>query len=164
MAVHSSILAWKSPWREEPGGLQSMGLQRIRHDWMTNTLLSVNRSVIPSSRASQVGLVVKNLPANAGDTRDSGWIPRSGRSPWSRKWQSTPIFLPGKSHGQRSLVGYSLWGRKELDTTEWLSIHVRHHQRYSRKHKAGEIIQSLYELCFLDSYSGNTLMCNVAVV
>ena len=38
--------------------------------------------------------------------------------PWRRKWQSTPVLLPGKSHGQRSLVGYSPWGRKESDTTE----------------------------------------------
>ena len=37
MATHSSILAWRIPWTEEPGGLQSMGLQRVRHDWMTNT-------------------------------------------------------------------------------------------------------------------------------
>ena len=37
---------------------------------------------------------------------------------WSRKWQPTPEFLPGKFHGQRSLVGYSPWGHKELDTTE----------------------------------------------
>ena len=36
----------------------------------------------------------------------------------SRRWQPTPVFLPGKSHGQRSLVGYRLWGRKELDRTE----------------------------------------------
>ena len=39
---------------------------------------------------------------------------------WRRKWQPTPVFLPGKSHGQRSLVGYSPWGCKELDTTERL--------------------------------------------
>ena len=38
--------------------------------------------------------------------------------PWSRKWQPTPIFLPGKFHGQRSLVGYSPWGPKESDATE----------------------------------------------
>ena len=37
MATHSSILAWRIPWTEEPGGLQSMGLQRVRHDWVTNT-------------------------------------------------------------------------------------------------------------------------------
>ena len=42
---------------------------------------------------------------------------------WRRKWQATPIFLPGKSHGQRSLVGCSPWGRKESDTTEWLHFH-----------------------------------------
>ena len=38
--------------------------------------------------------------------------------PWRREWLLTPIYLPGESHGQRSLAGYSLWGRKELDTTE----------------------------------------------
>jgi len=43
-----------------------------------------------------------------------------GKIPWRRKWQSTPVLLPGKSHGQRSLVGYSPWCRKESDTTEWL--------------------------------------------
>ena len=41
--------------------------------------------------------------------------------PWRRKWQPTPLFLPGESHGQRSLVGYGPWGCKELDTTEWLT-------------------------------------------
>ena len=49
------------------------------------------------------------------------WI---GKIPWRRKWQPTPIFLPGESHGQRSLVGYSPWGHKELDTTERLSTHA----------------------------------------
>ena len=46
-----------------------------------------------------------------------GFDPWVGKIPWRRKWQSTPVLLPGKSHGQRSLVGYSPWGRKELDTT-----------------------------------------------
>ena len=46
------------------------------------------------------------------------------KMPWRRKWQSTPVFLPGKSHGQRSLAVYSPRGRKESDTTEWLSTHV----------------------------------------
>ena len=41
--------------------------------------------------------------------------------PWGRKWQPTPVFLPEKSHGQRSLAGYSSWGCKESDTIEWLS-------------------------------------------
>ena len=41
--------------------------------------------------------------------------------PWRRKWQATPVFLPGKSHGQRSLAGYGPWVHKELDTTEQLN-------------------------------------------
>ena len=59
---------------------------------------------------SQVVLVVKNLPANAGDIRDAVSIPGLGRLPWRRTQQPTPVFLPGESHGQRSLVGYSPWG------------------------------------------------------
>ena len=51
------------------------------------------------------GLEVKNLPANSGD---SGLIPGLGRSPWRKKWQSTPVFLPEKSQGQRSLMGYTV--------------------------------------------------------
>ena len=69
-------------------------------------------------RASQVALVVKNPPANAGVRRDTGSIPGLGRFPWRGAWQPTPVFLPGKSHGQRSLVGYSPQGHKELDVTE----------------------------------------------
>ena len=68
-------------------------------------------------RASQVALVVKNPPANAGDVRDTGLIPGSGRSPGGGAWQPTPIFLPGESPGQRSLAGYSLQGHKESDMT-----------------------------------------------
>ena len=64
------------------------------------------------------GSVVKNLPASAGDARDLGLIPGSGRSLGERKWQPAPIFLPGKSHRQRSLVGYSPKGCKELDMAE----------------------------------------------
>ena len=44
---------------------------------------------------------------------------------WRRKWQPTPVFLPGKSHGWRTLVGYSPWGRKELDKTEQLHFHFQ---------------------------------------
>ena len=58
------------------------------------------------------GSVVKNLPANAGDTGDRGSTLGSKRFPWSRKWLLTPVFLPRKSRGQRSLAGYSLWGPK----------------------------------------------------
>ena len=65
-------------------------------------------------------LVVKNSFANAGDIRDASSIPGWGRYPWRRAWQPTPVFLPGESHRQRSLAGYSLWGRKESDTTKQL--------------------------------------------
>ena len=57
--------------------------------------------------ASQVAFVVKNPPANAGDMRDRAFDPFIGKIPWRRKWQPTPVFLPGKAHGQRSLAGYS---------------------------------------------------------
>ena len=63
-------------------------------------------------------LVVENPPDRAVDIKDTSSIPGSGRFPWRRKWQSTPVLLPGESHGQRSPVGYSSWGRKGSDTTE----------------------------------------------
>ena len=62
--------------------------------------------------------MVKNPPASAGDIRDAHSVPGSGRFPWRRAWQSTPVLLPEESHGQRSLAGYSPWGHKKLDTTE----------------------------------------------
>ena len=68
-----------------------------------------------------MALVVKNLPANAGDTRDSGAITGSGRSPVEGNAQPTPVFLPGEFHGQRSLVGHSPWGPKESNKTKQLS-------------------------------------------
>ena len=52
------------------------------------------------------GSVVKNLPASSGDRFDS-WM---GKIPWRRKWQPTPVFLPGEFHGQKRLAGYSPWG------------------------------------------------------
>ena len=58
--------------------------------------------------------MVKNRPAMQ-ETWFSPWV---GKIPWSRKWQPTPVFLPGKFHGQKSLAGYSPWGRRESDTTE----------------------------------------------
>ena len=64
----------------------------------------------------KVALGIKNPPANAGDIGDTGSNP--GNTPWRRKWQPTPVFFPGESHGQRSLVGYSPQGHKESDTSE----------------------------------------------
>ena len=66
--------------------------------------------------------MVKNLPA-MWETQCEPWV---GKIPWrKRTWQATPVFLPGESHGQRSLMGYRPWGRKELDMTERLSLFFR---------------------------------------
>ena len=81
IAPHSSTLAWKIPWMEEPGRLQSMGLLRVRHDWATSLSLLTFMH-------------------------------------WRRRWQPTPVFLPGESQGWGSLVGCRLWGHTELDMTE----------------------------------------------
>ena len=81
MAPHSSTLAWKIPWMEEPGRLQSLGSLRVRQDWVT-------------------------------------WLSLFTFMHWRRKWQPTPVFLPGESQGQGSLVGCYLWGRTESDMTE----------------------------------------------
>ena len=77
----TSTLAWKIPWAEEPGRLQSMVSRRVGHDWVTSLLLFTSMH-------------------------------------WRRKWQPTPVFLPGESQGRGSLVGCRLWGRTESDTTE----------------------------------------------
>ena len=67
--------------------------------------------------ASQVPPVIKNPPSNAGDKtcRFDLWV---GKIPWKKTWQSTTVFSPGESHGQRSLVGNSPQGHKESDLTE----------------------------------------------
>ena len=81
MAPHSSTLAWKIPWTEEPRRLRSMGSLKVRHDWATSLSLFTFLH-------------------------------------WRRKWQPTPVFLPGESQGWGSLVGCHLSGRTESDTTE----------------------------------------------
>ena len=63
------------------------------------------------ARASQVALLVKSSPASAGDASS---MPAVGKIPWRKAWQPTPIFLPRKSQAQRSMVGYSSRGHKEL--------------------------------------------------
>ena len=80
-APHSGTLAWKIPWMEEPGRLQSMGSLRVEHDWATSLSLFTFMH-------------------------------------WRRKWQPTPVFLPGEPQGWGSLVGCRLWGHTESDTTE----------------------------------------------
>ena len=74
MAPHSNTPAWKIPWTEEPGRLQSMGSLRVGYDWATSLSLFTFMH-------------------------------------WRRKWQPTPLFLPGESQGRGSLLGCHLWGR-----------------------------------------------------
>ena len=59
----------------------------------------------------------KNLPV----MWDPGFNPRVGKIPWRRNWQPTPALLPGETHRQRSLMGYSPWSHKEWNTTEQLT-------------------------------------------
>ena len=80
--------------------------------------LVINRNVW----AFPGGTVVKNPPAKAGDTREICLILGVGKILWRREWLPAPVFLLGEFHGQRSLAGYSPWGRKESDTTEQLTI------------------------------------------
>ena len=84
------------------------------------------------------GSVAKNLPANAGDAREVVSIPGVRKIPWSRKWKPTPVFLPGKFHTQRSLMGYSLWSRKEPDTTQQLRMQACTYAMF----KTGKFMQS----------------------
>ena len=98
MVTHSSILAWRIPWTEEPGGPQSMGSQRVRRDWGT----------------------IKSICLQFGRPRFNPWV---GKISWRRKWQPTPVFLPGESHGQGSPAGYSPWDPQESDTTEQFHFH-----------------------------------------
>ena len=60
--------------------------------------------------------------------RVNPWV---GKILWRMKWRPTPVLLPGKSHGQRSVVGYSPWGHKELDMTERLHFHFSCHEKYN---------------------------------
>ena len=78
------------------------------------SILNIDCDILFWSYYFQVVLVEKSPPANAGD-RKLGFNPWARKIPWRRKWQRTPVFLPGESHRQNSLEGYGLWGHKELD-------------------------------------------------
>ena len=73
---------------------------------------------------------MKNLPAMPETPRFSPWV---GKIPWIRKWQPTPVFVPGEFRGQMSLEGYSPWGRKELDTPERLT-HTKSNIHFDSKY------------------------------
>ena len=75
----------------------------------------------------------------------SPWV---GKIPWSRKWQPTPVFFPGKSHGQRSLAGYSPWGYKYADTTEKSTRVHTHTQNEKHQVPSMDLINSMHQNSF----------------
>ena len=83
--------------------------------WRTGVKL-LTQQALAIILITRVAQMVESLPAVQENCFDS-WV---GKIPWRRKWHPTPVLLPGGSHGQRSLAGYSPWGRKELATTEGL--------------------------------------------
>jgi len=105
-ATHSSILAWRIPWT-----LPSMGSQRVRHNWATFTLYW---GLPWWLRHWKINLQYRRL----------GFNPWVRKIPWKGEWLSTPVFLPGKFHGQRSLAGYRPWCCKESDTFHLILIHL----------------------------------------
>ena len=98
-----------------PSNITSRHILWGNQNWKRHMYLNFHCSTIYNS--FPVGLVVKSPPANAGDMRP-GSAPWVGKIPWRTAWQSSPVFLPGESHGQRSLAGYNSWGCKESDMTE----------------------------------------------
>ena len=78
-----------------------------------------SRTVDNQTSPNYLGLCPRWLSGkeHACQCRRPGFDPWVGKIPWRRKWQPTPVFLPGESHGQRCLAGYSIWGCKELDMT-----------------------------------------------
>ena len=106
MAPHSSTLAWKIPWTEEPGGLQSMGSLRFGHDWATS-------------------------------------LPLFTFIHWRRKWQRTPVFLPGESQGRGGAWWAAVYGVAQSQTrlkqlsssssTAWILMNQSRYSNQSEK-------------------------------
>ena len=81
-----------------------------------------------------------------------GFSPWVGKIPWRRKWQPTPEFLPGELHGKRNLMGYSLWGRKESDTTEHTPMPFGHFSKlfgFSQSLSCIHVVQLLCDFLLL---------------
>ena len=110
MTPYSSTLAWKIPWTEEPGRLQSMGLLGEGHDWETSLWLFTFMH-------------------------------------WRRKWQPTPVFLPGESHGRGSLVGCQFF---IMRVNKWLpeNINIWLNCEYNSRLECGKGLSDRWR-CFL---------------
>ena len=120
VAPHSSTLAWKIPWTEELGRLQSMGSLRVGHDWATSLSLFTFMH-------------------------------------WRRKWQPTPVFLPGESQGWGSLMGCLLLAHIELDTTE-----ATYQQQQQLKNTSRCLVNQLFFKGYVHILSRkNVYMCSL---
>ena len=104
-------LCWEG-WVSLRGGQTSLG---------EIVLCSRPEACLPPLSISLVVRVVKNAPS----MQETGFDPWLGKIPWRRECLPTPVFLPGKSHGQRGLVGYSPWGPKESDMTKQRSTRAQ---------------------------------------
>ena len=131
MATHSSVLAWRIPRTGEPGGLPSMGSHRVGHNWIDLAAVAaaaaywMEKAMAPHSSTLAWKIPWTEEPGrlqSMGSRRvGQDWVTSLSLFTflhWRRKWQPTPVFWPGESQGQGSLVGFHLWGRTELDTTE----------------------------------------------
>ena len=127
------VNSWSWRWTGRSGLLQSMGSQRVRHNWVTKLNWNLSMNVI--YQLVLVGVEAAGFPSvSAFFTRICLQCRRLrrrcmldvGKTSWSRKWQPTLVFLPGKFHGQRSLVGCSPWGHTGSDMTEA----TEHHTQY----------------------------------
>ena len=111
-ATHSSVLAWRILWTDGPGGLQSMGLQ-TKQD-------RIEIQAIEQQLAHQATTVNVPRVRHQGALCTCSELATLQQTHLRRQWHPTPVLLPGKSHGQRSLVGCSPWGLEDSDMTERL--------------------------------------------
>ena len=105
------LMGWRPPLRSQTHSIRIIGFS-----WNRRTLNFVEAFMFKfiKTQASLVVQMVKNLPI-----MQETWVWSLGWDfPWKRKWLPTLVFLPGEFHDQKTLVGYSPWGHKELDTTD----------------------------------------------
>ena len=121
MAPHSSTLAWKIPWMEEPGGLQSMGSLRVRHDWATSLSLFTFMH-------------------------------------WRRKWQPTPVFLPGESQDRGAWWAAIHGVTQSWTRLKWLSSSCSRNNKAEQKMKKHQRVTEWFGICE-DKWACMQAMC-----
>ena len=101
------------------------------------------RGVLPSFRGFPGGATCKELACQFRRHKRLGFNSWVRKIPWRRAWRHTSVFLPEKSHGQRSLAGYSPWGHKELDTTELTQHTCKHFSRSDQRHLSNDTLLAI---------------------